>query len=526
MPAIELPIRACTPEPRSIDEALSSAVFCRPSKGDILHTVGAIAPSPRMLGRYALYSEIASGGMATVHLGRLVGASGFTKTVAIKRLHPQFAKDPEFVVGFLDEARLASRIQHPNVVSTLDVVATDGDLFLVMEYIQGESLARLQKIAAATGRRIPPEIAVAVIVGTLHGLHAAHEALGVNGERLGIVHRDVSPQNILVAKDGAARVLDFGVAKAVGRSIETRDGAIKGKLPYMAPEQFSGQASSATDVYAASIVLWETLVGRPLFRGENDAHTLQLVLSREVEPPGNIVPALPLELDEIVLKGLARDPARRFRSAREMARALERAVPMATASEVGEFVLSFAGATIAERASQVAYIESASLSLPLPPASVEDDVPTSPRATSSAEDPLTQLSTISDQIPVPAPGFRLNRTLGATAAILAMVGLVVVAATARRRAPSPARAEPPSAETPMATVPIVQPSVAFPTNAVATSAESESSPTASAEATTKVPRTAPSPADSRRRTTKGGPNCSPPFTVDDQGFRHYKRECN
>src|SRR5262245_3092434 len=181
-------------------------------------------PVERVVGRYALYGEIASGGMATVHFERLLGPVGFSRTVAIKRLHPQFAKDPEFVSMFLDEARLAARIRHPNVVATLDVVATKGELFLVMEYVQGESLSRLARAVMARGENLPPRIVASIMCGVLHGLHAAHEARDQRGEPLGIVHRDVSPQNVLVGIDGTARVVDFGVAKASGRHQSTRKG--------------------------------------------------------------------------------------------------------------------------------------------------------------------------------------------------------------------------------------------------------------------------------------------------------------
>src|SRR5437870_1182907 len=156
----------------------------------------------RIVGRYAIYNEIAAGGMATIHLGRLLGPVGFSRTVAIKRLHPQFAKDPEFVSMFLDEARLAARIRHPNVVPTLDVVATQGELFLVMEYVQGESLSRLGRVMRERKERILPRICASIMSGVLHGLHAAHEAHDERGEPLGIVHRDVSPHNVLVGGDG------------------------------------------------------------------------------------------------------------------------------------------------------------------------------------------------------------------------------------------------------------------------------------------------------------------------------------
>ena len=217
---------------------------------------------PRMLGRYALYEKIAAGGMATVHIGRLLGPVAFARTVAIKRMHPHFAADPAFVAMFLDEARLAARIRHPNVVPTLDVVAMENELFLVMEYVLGESLARLMQAAATRGERIPPSMVATIMAGVLHGLHAAHEATSDRGEPLGIVHRDVSPQNILVGTDGVARVLDFGVAKAAGRIQTTREGQLKGKLAYMAPERDPRQGvAPAADVYAASVVLWEALTG-------------------------------------------------------------------------------------------------------------------------------------------------------------------------------------------------------------------------------------------------------------------------
>src|SRR5580704_4176495 len=171
-------------------------------------------PRPQVIGRYAIYDEIASGGMASVHFGRFAGASGFARTVAIKRAHPHLAREPEFVLMFLDEARLAARIRHPNVVATIDVLSTPNDLALVMEYVHGESLWRLIRSAQEQGERAPLPIAAAILIDTLHGLHAAHEATDEQGAPLGIVHRDVSPQNILVGADGISRLVDFSIAKA------------------------------------------------------------------------------------------------------------------------------------------------------------------------------------------------------------------------------------------------------------------------------------------------------------------------
>src|SRR4051794_10223317 len=191
---------------------------------------------PRVVGRYAIFDAIATGGMATVCFGRLVGPKGFARTVVVKRLHPQLAGDPDVATMFQDEARIAARIRHPNVVPVIDVVSDGGELLLVMEYVHGESLAYL----ARAGERHTAQsvrVVVNVVVAALHGLHAAHEATGDSGGPLDIVHRDVSPQNILVGVDGVARVVDFGVAKAAGQSHATAVGQVKGKIRFLAPEQ-------------------------------------------------------------------------------------------------------------------------------------------------------------------------------------------------------------------------------------------------------------------------------------------------
>ena len=349
-----------------------------------------IAPgsgSTGRVGRYEVHTEIASGGMATVHIGRLLGPVGFARTVAIKKLHPPFAKDPEFVASFLDEARLAARIRHPNVVSTLDVVATGGELFVVMEYVPGESLAQLTRQAQARGERVPPSITAAIMVGVLHGLHAAHEARDEHGEPLGIVHRDVSPHNVLVGTDGGPHLIDFGVAKARGRAQTTREGQIKGKISYMPPEQLLGGAiDRRADVFAAAIVLWETLTGRRLFQGVDDGDVLARVLHQAVEPPSSCAPEITPEMDAVVLRGLSRDLAKRYATAREMALAIEAAEPLASPSRVGAWVESIAEEALAERSSIVEEVEREALfsetgeqSLPTglsAPVPVERHVPT------------------------------------------------------------------------------------------------------------------------------------------------------
>jgi hypothetical protein len=325
----------------------------------------------RVIGRYALYAAVASGGMANVHFGRLLGPVGFARTVAIKRMHDHIARDPQFVSMFLDEARLASRIRHPNVVPTLDVVAAEGELLLVMEYVHGETLARLIRGAIRAERAVPPRVAVALIAGVLLGLHAAHEATDERGEPMGVVHRDVSPQNIIVGVDGVARVLDFGIAKAVGRSQTTGDGALKGKLGYMSPEQIKGlPPDRRSDVFTASVVLWETLTSRRLFHADNEGAIVERLLSAPVVRPIEIVPDIPKELDAVVMRGLERDRSARFATAREMALALEDALPPATAAQVGQWVEQGASEELEKRAKIVAQIEAGSRPGPARPSNV------------------------------------------------------------------------------------------------------------------------------------------------------------
>ncbi len=319
------------------------------------------APSrarPRIVGRYAFHDEIASGGMGAVHFGKLLGPRSFAPVVAIKVLHPQHASEPDFVKMFFDEARLAARIRHTNVVPVIDVHDGDGELFLVLEYVHGESLGRLLALARERKQDVPLPIASAIFCDVLRGLHAAHEAKNENGEPLGIVHRDVSPPNVIVGVDGVTRVLDFGIAKAAGRLTTTREGQIKGKFGYMAPEQLRGEEiNRQADVHAAAVVLWELLTGKRLFDGDNEGNVVARVLFDAVPAPSSIRKEISPSLDAVVMRGLARERADRFATARDMELALRAIVPPAAPDEVGAWVTGLAFESLERRAEVIARLD-------------------------------------------------------------------------------------------------------------------------------------------------------------------------
>jgi serine/threonine protein kinase len=292
--------------------------------------------------------------MATVFLGRILGVGGFQRFVAIKRLHPHLASEQEFVEMFLDEARLAASIHHPNVVSILEVGTSDRGYYLVMEYIEGDTLARLLARATTSRERIPVPIVIRVVLDTLNGLHAAHELRDDNEQLLNLVHRDVSPQNILVGINGTARITDFGVARAATRLSSTRSGQLKGKLAYMAPEQARGGViDRRADVFAVGTVLWEVLADKRLFKGEGEADTLNRVLFEPIPRLREIAPYVPPVLEAVTMKSLERDPEKRQISAQAFAEELEKAArsvhAIATVREVAEYVTKVLGQDIAQQ---------------------------------------------------------------------------------------------------------------------------------------------------------------------------------
>jgi serine/threonine-protein kinase len=471
------------------------------------------------VGRYVLHDEIASGGMGTVHLGRLQGGAGFSRIVAIKRLNPLLARQPEFLRMFLDEARLAGRVRHPNVVPTSDVVEAEGEVLLVMEYVHGDALSRLLRLTRERGLLPSPAVTSAVLSGVLYGLHAAHEATDERGEPLGIVHRDVSPQNVIVGSDGVARLVDFGVAKATGRLQTTSEGQIKGKLSYMPPEQIQGQAvDRRADLYATGVVLWEMLTGERLFLGENQGNTIQRVLLGDVAPPSQLVPGLSSALDDVVLCALAREPSDRFSTAREMCGALLDACPAAPPHVVGEWVEACAHEALIARSTRVAELETSS---GYGMRAVGDSLAKQPAREGDAL--VSQVSSISV-----SGELQTSRSRGALPFVAAgLVAALVIVGIATRawlaRAPEPAT--PVVAVSPSA-IPVAPPSSppavsASPPATAAADTENDASPPLAAPParTSSRPRVTPAAAASPVA------DCNPPYVRSADGHKVWKRAC-
>jgi serine/threonine-protein kinase len=426
---------------------------------------------------------------------------------------------------FLDEARLAARIQHPNVVSVLDVVAAEGELFLVMDYVHGESFATLLKRAQATDIAIPTKIVVGIALDLLYGLHAAHEARSERGDALGIVHRDVSPQNVLVGADGIARVLDFGIAKAAAMRTraETRSGYIKGKLSYMAPEQVATrQVDRRTDVYAAAVVLWEALTGNRFFPPLEVGALMAQILTRDHVPPSRWNKSLPAGLDEVVLRGLARDPESRYATAHDMAADLERVLSPARPREIGEWVQLVARQSLGARAESMSEVEVATLAEGAQHGAVSSEI--------SATKPANEL-TLRSKVEWRPPRHDFGRWFMAGVAGVILLG--VFAGYATFRAASSFRHETPAslpeARATAASLDAPLPASAVPAPAPVPLEDSPAWP--EPFVAQPVPTSGPPPMTSARafpRRSSPTPqprNCQPPYTVDSDGVQVLKRWC-
>jgi eukaryotic-like serine/threonine-protein kinase len=476
------------------------------------------AATPRPLsvvGRYVLHAALARGGMATIHLARLLGAQGFSRVVAAKRLHPCFTEDPEFRRMFLDEARIASRVHHPNVVPVLDVVEAEGEVVLVQEYVHGVPLDKLLRATSAAGEVLPVGVAVAVAADVLAGLSAAHEARDELGAPLGIVHRDVSPQNVIVGVDGIARLLDFGVAKATLSANVTRAGVFKGKLAYCAAEQLQGRASRASDLYAASVVVWEALAGRRLHAGRTEAEIVAAVAAgdlprlMEVVDPAATLPSrrrMLERLDPIVRTGMELAEADRWPTAGAMREAVLAVVPAAGPAEVSRWVKLHGQEYLEGRQKLIVDEESTwrQRASAVPEATA---VPQPPSSRSGAADGSLRASVV----PVAAASHRFQWAMIAALALIGAVLTGILVLLLQRPSEAPAvTAAPAAPSAPPVPAPAPAPSpVQIATPAPTTSADAAppvAQPASPLRMRPVAPRAAPTAAPSI--------DCNPPFYFD------------
>src|SRR5450432_3735648 len=319
----------------------------------VMEPIAALAAAlPETLGRYELLGVLGRGGMANVYLGRHAGGSGFQRLFAIKVLHPHLAQEELFIEMLLDEARIAARLHHPNVVPIVDLGNQDGIYYVVMEYVEGCALSVLLK---KNRDRRPPRLLIPIILDALSGLHAAHTLTDDDGSSMRLVHRDVSPQNILVGVDGMARLTDFGIAKAESRINSTRPGELKGKISFMSPEQIKTPESvdHRSDVFSAGVLLWTALTGRHLFEAGSTAAAMNNTLRMAIEPPSQVGLKPPAVFDAICLRALERNVASRLDSALAFEESLRSAAAAnglcGSRREVGEWVLAAVGEELAER---------------------------------------------------------------------------------------------------------------------------------------------------------------------------------
>jgi serine/threonine-protein kinase len=300
------------------------------------------------IGRYEVLSHLATGGMAQIYLARQSGLGSFERHVVLKTILRERASDQRFVMMFLDEAKLAATLNHQNVAQVYEVDQADGAYFMAMEYVHGENTRAILETTIRRGWTIPLELAVMIISGAAAGLHHAHERCGKNGQPLNIVHRDVSPANIMVGYDGSVKVLDFGIAKAEERATKTVGGTIKGKYGYMSPEQCKGKPiDRRSDIFALGIVLYELTTLKRAFKGNDDFETMKRIVSGDVAVPSTIVPGFPRELEAIILTALAHDPGARFQTAQELTEALDaftvRAKLTGSNTAMGRFMVQLFG---------------------------------------------------------------------------------------------------------------------------------------------------------------------------------------
>ncbi|MGE5181788.1 MAG: serine/threonine-protein kinase [Acidobacteriota bacterium] len=276
------------------------------------------------LGSYEILRKIARGGMAELLLARTRGPEGFEKLVVLKKILPHHAENPRFVRLFLDEAKLAATLDHPNIAHVYDMGTVDGNYFFAMEYVHGQDVRATMRRTTRLGKHFPIDHAVQIAHNVAAALHYAHERRRADGALLDIVHRDVSPSNILISYDGATKLVDFGVAKAATSSVKTRTGTLKGKISYMSPEQAKGAPiDRRSDIFSLGIVLWELVTAQRLFKSDNDLATIQMIINSKPQPPSQLRAECPSELERIIMRALSPELATRYQTAEEMQLDLE-----------------------------------------------------------------------------------------------------------------------------------------------------------------------------------------------------------
>ncbi|MBK7191740.1 MAG: serine/threonine protein kinase [Myxococcales bacterium] len=394
------------------------------------------------LGRYQLLTELGRGGMAELHLGRVHGAGGFAKVVAIKRIHPHHGRDARFVEMFLNEGRIAAQLAHPNVCQVHDLGEVDGELFLVMEYLEGVSWEEAMAALPRAGDGSDLRFIVGAFAQLCEGLHYAHTLRAPDGRATPVVHRDVSPQNLFITTAGVAKVLDFGVSKVLTEDRVTRSGVVKGKLTYMPPEQLADQPLDArVDVFAAGTVLWEAITRARLFKRETDYLVWKAITEEPIPPPSAHRPELPPALDAVLARALARDRDARYASTIELARALRAATiglgPPLDQAELGEAVRRHCATTLATRAAQVSVAltepsgdpdpdAAATLRMPTGPGT-EATKPSRPRVIAPTASVALRDASVASATPALRPARRGVAALVIVGALIAAAGAVAVA---------------------------------------------------------------------------------------------------
>jgi len=542
------------------------------------------AASLRRIGRYVLGERLGSGGMGTVFAAVQTGPLGLTRPVAVKELHPHLARDADFVAMLLNEARVQGALEHPNVVPVIDAIAADGELFVVLSVVDGLSLAVVAQRLRERDVRVPASVVSGIACDVLEGLHAAHELRAPDGSRAGVVHRDVSPHNVMLGGDGVARLLDFGIAKAVAHGQTTRDGVVKGKPSYMSPEQLAGEpVDRRSDVFAAAVVVAELLLGRKLSPSADTGEVKRFHAEALVEPATWLQDSgLDASMAEVLGRCLERDPKARPESARAAAMAIDAACPRASAARIAEWIAGELGAELGERRAILARtLVAATSDDRTEPTQPNEVVAGGPSVGRTAHPPAAGVSraTRRDASPPPSRPRATGATLALGALLLASVGFVcgrssgpTVSRTAhaaedgaRLQAPLQASntSAPPSQPTPTAPVAAASASAWARTGAperdqgalaaapLATSSALAVAPLATSSALAVAPlatssaiprRPAPSQASGAApvavpvavparsaappSAAKGASrSCDPPYTIDGAGVRIFKPEC-